>query len=390
MEFLDLECEDDDTRSERSARTAGKFSSISTDLSGWLVSEGSISDGESNLSPKSHSQRVSRQSSNSVVVRRALPRTPKENRSSSSDGAESVVESARGRAYVFTWNSYSASDEDSLRIELEGGVVRYCCYGRERAPTTGRNHLQGVIYFAKPRRFGGVKRWFANLGGHDVHIEPMRGTIEQAIAYCKKDGDFFEHGTAPKYAGSRKLAGKREKDRWKSIRATCENQQFANLPDDFVCRYPGNPQRIFQLSLASKAPKERDDLENYWLWGETGTGKSRSARAWCRAKGYSLYLKDATKWWDNYSGEHVALIEEFGPEEAKALGQLLKRWTDHYPFPGEIKCAPSRPMRPPIVIVTSNYSIEELFPLSRDYEPFLRRFRVYEFVKDKPNPFFDV
>lgn len=387
MEFFDLEAQNDDSTT---GSNAGELSSLSTDLSGFIASEGTLSDACDASAASDGEEDIERNAQALTLLRGALPAEDGCSDSGASCSTTGTIEPSRGRAFVFTWNNYEPVHEESLRKECEGSNVRYCCFGREKAPTTGTPHLQGVLYFRNPRVKRGVINFFRRIGGNGVYIEPMRGSLAQAIAYSKKDGDFWEHGIPPKDAGSRVAAGKREKKRWASIRAACEAQQYADLPDDFVCRYPGNPQRIFQLALAAKATKERDVLENYWLWGETGTGKSRSARAWCRAKGYSVYLKDATKWWDNYNGEDVTLIEEFGPEEAKTLGQLLKRWTDHYPFPGEIKCAPSRPMRPPIVIVTSNFSIEELFPLSRDYEPFLRRFRVFQFVKDQPNPFFNL
>ena len=389
MEYLDLDCSEDGE--QLSSDDASELSDVSTNLSGFIASDSDESfygpapqPGAGASTPMPQRSHGMSQSSASISSKR------RRTEESSSQGTTGDVESSRGRSYCFTWNNYTPSGEEALRRDSEGQSVRYCCFGREKAPTTGTRHLQGVIYFRNPRKLHGVRRFFERIGGHGVHIEPMRGTLEQAIAYSKKDGDFWECGDPPKDAGSRVAAGKRERKRWAAIREACENQQYALLPDDYVCRYRGNPQRILMLKHACASPPDRDRLVNYWLWGESGTGKSRSARAWAKHHGYSIFVKDPAKWWDGYVGQDVVLFEEFGPEEAKTLGQYLKRWTDHYAFPGECKGAPSRLMRPAIVIVTSNYQIGELFPLSRDSEPLLRRFTVFEFKKDEENLFFNV
>lgn len=386
MEFLEDECDASSTGG--GSEDSSSCSELSSSLSGFIVSgdEASLSDVSTGSGRLSHAlpsrNRVRRVSSSSGSKDEGTG-------SGSQVGDDEACELARGRAFVFTWNNYEPAHEADLRSQCERGTIRYCCFGREKAPTTGTKHLQGVIYFINCRKFSGVRVFFQRLGGHGVHIEPMFGQLSQAITYCKKDGDFWEFGSPPKDAGGRATAGEREKKRWAAIRSACENQQYAELPDDYVCRYPGNPQRILYLKHSCASPPDRDSLVNYWLWGDSGTGKSRSARMWCLRKAYDLYLKDPTKWWDGYVGQQVVLFEEFGPDEAKQLGQYLKRWSDYYAFPGECKGAPSRLMRPAIVIVTSNYAIDELFPLTRDHEPLLRRFNVFHFEKDKENSFLE-
>lgn len=49
--------------------------------------------------------------------------------------------------------------------------------------------------------------------------------------------------------------------------------------------------------LASK-PNDLPELDNYWLYGAPGTGKSRAARE----RWPSLYNKPLNKWWCDYSG----------------------------------------------------------------------------------------
>ena len=92
----------------------------------------------------------------------------------------------------------------------------------------------------------------------------------------------------------------------------------------------------------------RSDLDNHWLWGATGTGKSKYARE----KWPDFYLKDITKWWDHYNGQSAILVDDIDPEH-KFLAKQLKNWSDHYPFTPEIKGGRLPPIRPATVIVTS-------------------------------------
>lgn len=80
---------------------------------------------------------------------------------------------------------------------------RYIICGAEVCPNTGRHHWQG---YAEVNRAMGIKAIKELLGSNDVHLEPRRGTQQQAIDYCKKpdtgllDGDgnkvLFEYGKA--------------------------------------------------------------------------------------------------------------------------------------------------------------------------------------------------
>jgi hypothetical protein len=85
-------------------------------------------------------------------------------------------------------------------------------------------------------------------------------------------------------------------------------------------------------------------------------GKSYSAREWFP----NLFVKNHNKWWDGYSGQPQVLIDDVDHSDAKWIGNFLKIWADKYAFQSETKGG-TLTIRPEKLIVTSNYSISELF-----------------------------
>ncbi|QMW68700.1 replication-associated protein [Crucivirus-190] len=97
------------------------------------------------------------------------------------------------RDFVFTYNNYN--DEVETRIKAFGEqYARYIVYGREIAPTTGTKHLQGYIYLKSSNT---RKSLIKHIGKCYIAPRSRRATFEQAITYCKEDGDFYEFGKAP-------------------------------------------------------------------------------------------------------------------------------------------------------------------------------------------------
>ena len=70
--------------------------------------------------------------------------------------------------------------------------TRYGICGVEIAPETERIHWQMYIYLENGRS---LESMIKDLNPR--HVEVARGTPEQNIAYCKKDGNFAEWGTPP-------------------------------------------------------------------------------------------------------------------------------------------------------------------------------------------------
>lgn len=102
----------------------------------------------------------------------------------------------QSRHWCFTLNNYTAEDVASLDALGTSDEVSYVVYGKE-VGANGTPHLQGYIIFARKKRMREASRYFIA----NPHLEAKRGTPEQAAQYCKKGGDFTEHGELPRSPG---------------------------------------------------------------------------------------------------------------------------------------------------------------------------------------------
>jgi hypothetical protein len=101
-------------------------------------------------------------------------------------------------------------------------------------------------------------------------------------------------------------------------------------------------------------------------WGPPGLGKTR--RAWHEARilgGDDVYPKAPNKWWCNYYGQEVAIIDECGLEGGITYKQLLN-WLDGHPFIAEPKGGSVAP-RLKHIFLTSNNPLELWFAGDQRY-----------------------
>jgi len=280
----------------------------------------------------------------------------------------------RAKGWVFTVNNYTDDDESSLKSLVIDGAATYVTYGREVAPRTGTRHLQGCLQLANKAS----KRQVKILMGRRTHFEQRLGSIDQAVAYCQKDGDFVEHGTKPLSSTEKGQAGgKAEKDRWRSILTLAKQGDLARLERDFPRETIQLKPRLLSLHAPIRKPID-GELPHEWWVGETGTGKSRTA--WDLYPTH--YAKTLNKWWDGYNFEDVVIIEEWSPKN-DCTASFLKIWADRYPFTAEVKGAMLPMIRPKKIIVLSNYTIDQCFLHKEDAEPMKRRFTTIEFPSGK-------
>jgi len=267
------------------------------------------------------------------------------------------MSTSRNRGFCFTINNYVDTTIEAIRIAPDNV---YIIVGKEIGES-GTRHLQGYIHFSKPKTLRQVRGYIQG------HIEVRRGSVPQAIDYCKKDGDYVEIGTPPLSDGdASKIA-------WASILEKAKAGDYEWIESSY-------PKVWIQLSSNLQSLRTREiniidgPLEHEWWYGPTGTGKSRLV--WELYPNH--YQKELNKWWCGFEDQSVVVIEEWSPKN-ECTGSQLKIWADRYPFTGQIKGGSLKSIRPLKIIVLSNFTIDQCFLDERDNNPLKRRFKQVAF-----------
>jgi len=271
----------------------------------------------------------------------------------------------RKRAWIFTINNYTEADHKEL--ELLATEATWLCYGEEIAPTTLTPHIQGCLYMPIGKSIKYMKKLLTR-----AHLAVMNGKFKRNEEYCSKGENVRNIGIRPL---DPKEKGDKEQGRWKEIWDAASEGRLDDIPPrERIVHY----NVLNQIASDRRAPMTQlTESLHEWLVGPPGTGKSWAARA----ENPVLYLKNSNKWWCGYNLEEVVLIEELELDAGKFMGHFLKIWADIYPFTGEVKHGKTSIIRPKKIIVTSNYSIGQIF----GHDPviaqaILRRFNVRQFL----------
>jgi len=206
-------------------------------------------------------------------------------------------------------------------------------YGKEIAPKTKTPHLQGYAELEHLTKFTTIKKAL----GDRYHIESRKGAQRQAIDYCKKDGKWTEVGTPRKQGARTDIPWARQlalEEGMREVTARC-NMQDIRIAEKFLT-YNEEPR--------DWKPKV------IWIWGKTGTGKSRRARE-TEWKPTETYTKnDGTKWWDGYDAHECVILDDFRCSwwTITEMLSLLDRYEKKVEYKGGW-----RQFKPKCIIITS-------------------------------------
>lgn len=274
----------------------------------------------------------------------------------------------RAKHWVFTINNYTPEIESRLK-ELD---CEWMIFGHE-VGENGTPHLQGAVTFTnykEGKTLGKLFPW---------HLEVMRGSCQESKTYCTKEDTtgYFEKGIMPPSRGHN--GGQATKRKWEDAYNAAIEGRFEDIPAQMRIAHYRTFQAIYNDNKKDASMEDLDDkdLKNsfLWLYGDTGCGKSHTARRIAKELGCDEpYIKSLNKWWNGYSNQLVTIIEEADPDRCEHLASFFKQWCDKWNFTAEAKGSVFPSIRPRYIIVTSNYTIDECFPKEQDSLPLHRRF----------------
>lgn len=217
---------------------------------------------------------------------------------------------------------------------------KYLILGEETCPTTNKKHYQGFIYFDNPRSIKSIIKDFKPR-----HIEITKGTPEENKKYCSKEKIILEEGELPQQ-GKRKDLEAIMKD----IKEGMSIEEIAdNNPNQWVIH-----RKAFNEYKQMKEAKRDWITECIFLWGKTGSGKTRKA-----VEDGAKILQMDGRFILNYDGEDTILFDDVDNTTFQSRSMLLQL-TDRYAITIPIKGG-QRNWKPRKIYFTSNYNPEDLF-----------------------------
>lgn len=267
----------------------------------------------------------------------------------------------------------------------------YYCLSDEIGLETHTPHTHIFLALKTPAKFSRIKRLFP-----EAHIEQARGSVEENKAYVEKSGKwkdnskadstvpgtFEEWGTLPDEPGQ----GYRSDiaQLYNLIVDGKSNAEIMRLNPNLAAHI-GSMDKIREAILDSEYKDTWRDLEVTYIFGPTGTGKTRGVM---EKHGYSSVYRvtDYSHPFDRYAQEPVMLFEEF--RSSLMLGDMLS-YLDGYPIALPARYA-NRQACFTSVYVISNIDLSEQYKNVQENEPatwkaFLRRIHhVIEYHHDKP------
>jgi len=267
------------------------------------------------------------------------------------------------RNWCFTWNNYSEGSEEFLK----GLKSTWLIFERETCPTTGTPHLQGAVIFKDQKTFSALNR----LTKKKCIWAPMICPATCSETYCNKLNVAFESGRRPV---DKKMQGKIGQQRWDAIRESAKKGDLESVPSAEFIRHYNTLKRI--ATDYAVDPLSLNHLNNEWIYGETGTGKSFPYER-MRDLHQTCFFKTHDKLWQGYRGEPVVCIDEFDPEDRGML-RMLKSWMGKGVIEAKVHFSHGK-FRPKRIIVCSNYHPSEIWE-EKQLGPLYRRLKIYKQV----------
>ena len=201
------------------------------------------------------------------------------------------------KAFQLTLNEVENFGE--VRDYLLSLAYRYILAGKEKAPTTGHEHIHIYVQFQGARRLSLKK-----LKGS--HVEACKGSAQQNIDYIRKEDTeiIYEKGE-PALKGGYTIAEvkKMSKD---------EREHLPLVYANIVSKINNEESKMIKGSQFYKGK-----IKVFWYWGESGSGKTRHALKEIGERTFNEVKYDGTFWHGVTEQCDIALYDDFRDSHMK-------------------------------------------------------------------------
>lgn len=241
------------------------------------------------------------------------------------------LEGKQIRNACFTVNNYTQQEYD-IFVELgeNRDKCQYLIIAKE-VGDSGTPHLQGYIEFTRKHSY--MK--FVTMTGRNFWARPRSGSQKEAKEYCQKTAEYREWGE-PRRQGNVKESMRLET----MVDAIEEGSRPSELVRSGVV---DSTQKLAVMDkLINVLEKKRlHKTEVIYLYGETGTGKTRSAiKYFADILGKEeddptifddiFITSGSLKWFDGYQSHKYMIIDNF--RHYHQQGNSILRLLDRYPY----------------------------------------------------------
>jgi len=226
--------------------------------------------------------------------------------------------------------------------------MKYFVFGEEICPETQRLHYQCYVYFYNPKTWEQVVAYFKKK----IHPSVRRcyGDPKENRAYCSKDDKYEEFGELPSQGKRTDLLCVKE-----SI-MNGKTVDEITLEDPMMYHIYGRTLNRIEDIYRRKLFRTEMTL-GYWLYGETGSGKSHRAFKGYNPETHYLLINDGG-WWDGYTQQHTIIINDF---RGWITYDLLLCLIDKWPMFVRRRGREPLPFTSKRVIITSSLKPEEVY-----------------------------
>jgi len=261
-----------------------------------------------------------------------------------------TLQSDPSKGQHIAWPTIKECPVDWWARHEDNGLVYLVCQV-EKAPNTGKYHVQGYVSLDKKSVLTTVKRLFSAT----AHWEPARGTPLENQDYCTKEASRvngpWTFGVLPQGSGTRSdLAAV-----YGYIKSDKTAAEILEITEGKAAKFEKHMNFIRFTLNEIKSDRQLQGVRVVVLYGNTGVGKTYAAVNYFGGNDYHLQECPASPiskfWFDGYAGQKTLILDDFSGDFCNF--RFFLRLLDKYKMKVEVKGGHSWALWTTVVITTN-------------------------------------